>query len=271
MHEARFFAGPVLLADGVPVSGPAGRRHPLALLAVLGAHATPEVGRDKLVDLLWPEKDGRAARHLLSEALYVLRGALGKGALLTRGDTVVLDRNAVWTDVGAARDAFSAGDHRTVAELHRGPFLDGFHLSASQPFEDWRRERAARFAAQYEESLYSLADGAERWGDHREAVRWLRLRVAQDPLSSHAIHRLMLALARTGDRAAAVMAARAHGRLLDEELGLGPAPCVKKLEDLLTGPETVDLDAIPRCGTPESGCAPETSTYIRRGFGPPGA
>ena len=267
MREARFFAGAALSVDGTPVSGPAGRRHPLALLAVLTAHATPEVGRDKLVDLLWPEKATGSGRHLLSEALYVLRKALGHRALHTSGDKVSLDRETVWTDVGAARHAFRNGDHRTVAELHRGPFLDGFHVSGSPRFEEWRRERAACFDAHFEESLYALADGAERWGDHREAVRWLRQRVAQDPFSSHATHRLMLALARTGDRAAAVLAARSHRRLLKEELDLSPAPCVNDLEEILTGNGDVDLDAIPRCGTPGSGCAPEASSYARKGFG----
>jgi DNA-binding SARP family transcriptional activator len=33
--------------------------------------------RDKLIGLLWPERDDERARHLLSQSLYVLRGAAG--------------------------------------------------------------------------------------------------------------------------------------------------------------------------------------------------
>lgn len=266
MHQVHFFAGATLSLGGEPVTGPAARRHPLALLAVLCAHATPDVGRDKLIDLLWPERDGTSARHLLSEALYVVRKTLGPECIHAHGDVLTLDRSQLWSDVAAVREALAAGDPTAVVEHYRGPFLDGFHLGHSSEFEGWVSERRACFAAHYEESLYALADGAEGWGDHRAAVRWLRLRVAQDPLSSHATHRLMLALARTGDRASAVRTARSHREILAREMELDPAPCVRELEAALSGSDPVDLDAIPQCGTRESGCAPEVSSYVRRGF-----
>jgi hypothetical protein len=43
--------------------------------------------RDKLVGLLWPERDDERARHLLSQSLYVLRGAVGEDAVLSTGDS----------------------------------------------------------------------------------------------------------------------------------------------------------------------------------------
>ena len=78
MLAARFLPGASLSNGEAPVTGPASQRHPLALLAVLASYPRREVRRDKLVSLLWPERDTQAARHLLSEALYALRHAADK-------------------------------------------------------------------------------------------------------------------------------------------------------------------------------------------------
>ena len=261
MYQGRFFPGASLSKDGVPVAGPAAQRHPLALLALLAAHSSPHVSRDTACALLWPERDERAARHLLSEALYALRRALGRDSIPGSGPSLTLDPDRVWTDVVTVRRAAGAGDPRTVVELYRGPFLDGFHLGGSQDFEAWQRDRRRYFESVYAESLYAMADQAEAAGNHRDAAHWLRLRVDQDPLSSHATHRLMLELARMGDRAAAILTAREHARILHDELGIEAAPCVRDLEGILARSDAVDLDAIPRCGAPDSGCAPEPPSY----------
>ena len=48
------------------------------------------MGRQRLMGLLWPEQSEEAARHSLSESLYLLRRELG-GVLAARGSDVVLD------------------------------------------------------------------------------------------------------------------------------------------------------------------------------------
>src|SRR5688572_9094738 len=62
----------------------------VSLLAYLAA-ATPHGfhRRDTLLGVFWPELDGQRARSALSQALYVLRSALGHEAILTRGDADV--------------------------------------------------------------------------------------------------------------------------------------------------------------------------------------
>jgi len=65
--------GPVSLtsASGAPNRRAVQQRR-VALLAVL-ATSGESVSRDRLVGLLWPDRDERAARHLLADSLYVLR------------------------------------------------------------------------------------------------------------------------------------------------------------------------------------------------------
>ncbi|MGH7477643.1 MAG: tetratricopeptide repeat protein, partial [Longimicrobiales bacterium] len=55
-----------------------------------------------------------------------------------------------------------------------------------------------------------------------DAVRWWRALAAQDPYSSRIALRLMAALDRAGDRAAALQHASTHTQLLQQEMGLAP-------------------------------------------------
>ena len=255
MLSARFLPGASLSDGEAPVTGPASQRHPLALLAVLASYPRREVRRDKLLSLLWPERDTHAARHLLSEALYALRHVGGKAAIVSVGDGVALEKHYVWTDVAAFRQAHASGDLISAVEVYQGPFLDGFHLDASPEFEDWQHERRQYFDGMYEESLYALADAAEEEGDAMAAARWLRLRLAQSPFSSHATHRLMRMLVRTGDRAEALLVARGHADRLERELGIAPSPCVSNLQEALASGGDLDPSLLKVCGVDDPRCS----------------
>jgi DNA-binding SARP family transcriptional activator len=89
------FFGP----DG-PVRGRAAHKRRVALLAVLAVARGRPVGRERIIGLLWPELTTEAARHNLSESLYVLRKELGEGSVSApaAGD-VALSPEAVASDV----------------------------------------------------------------------------------------------------------------------------------------------------------------------------
>jgi hypothetical protein len=70
------FSGP----DG-PVRGRAAHKRRVALLAILAMARGRPVGRERIIGLLWPELTTEAARHNLSESLYVLRKELGEGSV----------------------------------------------------------------------------------------------------------------------------------------------------------------------------------------------
>jgi TolB-like protein/DNA-binding SARP family transcriptional activator/predicted Zn-dependent protease len=229
----RLFGGPFLEGPDGVVGGRASRGHVLALLALLaGADGRP-VTRDKLVGLLWPERDDEHARHLLSQSLYVLRGAVGEDVVLSTGDGLRLNPARVRSDLQEFRRAVAAGDHEAAVGLYAGAFLDGFYLAASPEFEQWVEGERERLAREYAGSLEALAGASAAAGDVAAAARCWRGLVGHDPYSGRYARRLMEALETSGDRIAAIRHATEHARLLRDELGTEVDAAVAALAERL--------------------------------------
>ena len=214
--------GTVLLEreDG-PVAGPAAQRRRLAMLALLAIAGDLGTSRDRLIAYLWPERDERA-RHLLNQTLYALRRELGADDLFLGTDPLRLNPDAISSDVAEFTRALEAGELERAVELHAGPFLDGFHLGGSEEFERWQESTRAVLATQVNDALHTLADRAEQGGDAHEAVRWWRRLATLDPLDAKSAVGLMRALARAGNRAAALQHAKIYEALVKTELDAVP-------------------------------------------------
>lgn len=91
MFRLRTLGGLFLERDGRPLEGRATQRRRLALLAYLAAARDRPVRRDKIVALLWPERDEERGRHSLSQLVSALRRELGEAAIMTGVDEVRLD------------------------------------------------------------------------------------------------------------------------------------------------------------------------------------
>jgi DNA-binding SARP family transcriptional activator/TolB-like protein/tetratricopeptide (TPR) repeat protein len=184
------------------------------------------VGREKVLGLLWPEHPGDAARHLLSESLYVLKKALGEGAFVTVGDEVALNGTLVESDAARFEAAMEEGDAARAVALYRGPFLDGFYLTDAGEFERWVEGERSRLSRVYAGALERLAEEAEEGGDFLGAAAWWRALAAHDPYSSRVVLRLMHVLERGGEHMAALRAATDHQDFLREDVGAQPDPAV---------------------------------------------
>jgi len=216
----------------------------MAVLAVVAAAAQPGITRDKVTGLLWPEIPDDAARHTLRDALYLLRGTLGEGTIEGNGGLLRINRNRLWTDVGAFRDAIAAGDLEATVEFYRGPFLDGFFPRHGVDFEHWVDATRKQLATQYEEALTSLAHTAAANGHHTDAVAWWRRLVAHDPPNTRFAMGLIKALAASGDPANAMLSLREHERTLRDEFGVPSPPELKALETTL-GRESSTMVQVP--------------------------
>lgn len=214
--------------DGL-VAGILSRRHPIALLAILAATPSPSVSRSKVVSLLWPETPEDRARGRLNTCLHRVRSALSEEAVRSVGDDLRLDPDAVWSDVGAFERLLEEGEPEEAVALYDGPFLDGFRLRGSAPFEKWSDAVRERLEHRYRDALEALATAAEERGDGESAVAWWRERAGADPYNGRVAARLAQALALTGNRAEALRVADDHARLLREELGVEPNPGIRSL------------------------------------------
>ncbi|HET7232684.1 MAG TPA: BTAD domain-containing putative transcriptional regulator [Longimicrobium sp.] len=208
--------------DGVPVSGRAVHRRRLALLAVLAAARGRMVGRERVIGYLWPDHPGDAARHLLSESLYILRKTLGDDAIVAAGDEISLDPAVVGSDLAAFQAALDADRPEEAVALYGGPFLDGFYVSEAPDFERWAEQERDRLARAYARGLEALAESAEAVGEPLRAAEWWKRLAREDPFSSRVALRVMQALEAGGERAAAVRHASVHAALVREELGAEP-------------------------------------------------
>src|SRR5262245_88027 len=188
-------------AAGGLVSGPAVQRHRLALLSYLALRCPRQAGRDTLHALLWPERDTRTSRRLLNLAVHALRRTLGREAIRSVADGLVLDPTIVTSDVAQFESALAQGHRGRAAAMYHGPLLDGFFLPGSPPFDRWADTVRAQYATRYAGLLEELARERESAGDWRGAAEWWQRLVLIDRGNGTVVRRLMLALEAMRDRA----------------------------------------------------------------------
>ncbi|HET9983961.1 MAG TPA: BTAD domain-containing putative transcriptional regulator [Longimicrobiales bacterium] len=243
MFRLKLFGGASIDGPDGPVTGRPVQRRRLALLALLALARQRGLTRDKLIGYLWPDADPERARHLLSDSVYRINQAVGGEALIAIGDDLRLNPERLPSDAWEFLDALGRGEWQRAVELHAAPFLDGFFLTDADELERWVDAQRERLARERARALEALAEGAERDGAMADAVRWWRALAAHDPYSSRIALRLLRALDRSGDRAAALRQARQHTRLLEEELGLAPDAELRGLVAELRAPPARPLAA----------------------------
>jgi DNA-binding SARP family transcriptional activator/pimeloyl-ACP methyl ester carboxylesterase len=229
--------GPVsaVTADGRPLPL-SGERQRLLLVALL-AQAGEVVSADRLADLLWgPDQPDNPAAALHSQVAR-LRRALdvdGRELVVTRPPGYLLAVEAAEVDarrfdqlMAVARDAAPAEAARLLDEalgLWRGPAYAGFSDREVALVEAIRLEEA-RLAATERMAAALLAAGRAA-----EAVPVLEAFVAEHPLREQARATLMRGLYALGRQAEALRAYQDYRARLAEELGLEPAPTLRRLE-----------------------------------------
>jgi DNA-binding SARP family transcriptional activator len=228
------FGGLDLRYQGEPVTGLASRKAE-ALLVYLACIGRPRT-REVLAELLWEERPQRRAMSNLRVVLSSLRKRLGPYVDITR-DAVALNPEAdVWLDVaelekglspaGSRRGALTASAVAAMEEaiaLYRGDFLEGFYVRASRPFEDWAAAQREQLRRVVLDALNELAVYYGQIGDYKAGIRHAARLLELDPLMEEAYRQMMRLLSGSGQRAAALAQYETCCRLLEEELGVGPA------------------------------------------------
>jgi DNA-binding SARP family transcriptional activator len=235
----------------VPVRIHTGR--PGALLAYLACHRGREVGREAMMEVLWPEVDPTAGRNRLKQTLSVLRRCLDAGSdnghgpdhrpghgpggdgpsrfLIADRDFLYLDATAVETDVNAFETELElAGKAATTAgqleHLQRAVRLCRSELLAGY-YDDWVLAERDRLNARAAGALCRLALGLAEVGDRANAVEHARRWVEVDPEDEKAHATLISLYLLAGRRPEARLAYRAYVRVLDE-MGERPSPVMEK-------------------------------------------
>lgn len=231
MNRLTLFGGVALDAESGPITGRAAQRHRVALLALLSTTRRLHRSRDQLITFLWPDANAERGRKLLSDSIYRVNQALGGDAVVGSGEDIRLNRAQLGTDVADLEAAMDMRDWQRVAELHTGPFLDGFFLPGAPEFDQWIEVERARYVRAAGKAIETLAVEARDAGRTTDALDWWQRLSALVPDDSRIAMELMRALEDAGNRVGALRHARLHAHLLREHLGLAADPSVQRLAD----------------------------------------
>ncbi len=193
------------------------RKH-VALLVYLARSPRKSRTREHLIGLLWSDRDERQARHSLSEALRVLRRALGEEGVVADVDQVRLAPDAVALDCDGFTELCQRGDWIAAAALVDGEFLEGLAIPEANDFENWLAAERALWRAQALDALLQGVAADLARGDATSAARVGLRAVALDGTSEPAARAAMRALTLAGDRAAALRVAAKLAQALRESL-----------------------------------------------------
>ena len=229
MLHLRILGGAAVLASDGALTGAAGRRRALALLALVASARDEGLARDRALAMLWPELDSDRARNNLKQLVFSLRRALTPDVFAATGPVLRLDPNVITVDVWAYEKAIADGTLENAVARYGGPFLDAFGVPGLVEFERWVETERARLARVHAETLETLAERARRAGQLEIAAAWRRHLAALDPLSARHAVSFVRALADAGDIPGALRHAHLFERLVRNELDADVGPEMRLL------------------------------------------
>ena len=229
--QIRLFGGLDIRCGGVPVGGFVSNKAP-ALLAYLAVTGRPQQ-RETLAALLWGEMADADAKNNLRQTLTSLRKVMDSAVLVTR-DTVAwnpavactLDTAQFEAHLQAGRDVSAgvrAGAFQQAAALYHGDFLAGVIVREAPAFEEWLLAQRARYRELALHTLHALTEHHLSRGEYGRAIDGATRLLALDAWREEAYRQLMLALARSGQRSAALAQYEVCRHLLNAELGVPPS------------------------------------------------
>jgi DNA-binding SARP family transcriptional activator/tetratricopeptide (TPR) repeat protein/DNA-binding XRE family transcriptional regulator len=250
--------GPLSVRTGTAAVdlGPAPQRDLLALLAIQPGRV---VSRDEIVDVLWGDQPPKTCLSMVQTYVGRLRGRLDPdreprapgGVIRLAGDGYAIDLDGEALDLVQFHDLVERGtatyDTATAVDLldhalrcWRGPVLAG----ASPRLRSHPAAVAA--ARQRVRAALAYADLAADLGLHAAAVARLQELAPDEPLHEGLAAKLMVALAGSGERAAALSLFAEVSRRLADDLGVEPSAELRDTHLRILRQEQVVRRADPR-------------------------
>ncbi len=229
--RVRLLGGFSVVVGGDPVDERAWRlRKAKALVKLLALAPDRRMHRERIADLLWPDRDADAAANNLHQALHAARRAIGADALRLSDGLVVLDAEV---DVDAFERAAAHARAAQEVDAYEAA-LDLFgELLPEDRYEPWADARRAALLELHTELCVELA---ELHGEEPEALAALQRALVADPLAEGAHRALMRAYAGSGRRQQALAQYQLLRRRLDTELAAEPDPETRELYRELLSP-----------------------------------
>ena len=256
----------------------------MALIAYLASSPRPHT-REHLAVLFYPDSEN--ALTYLRRDLSEVRQVLDDNLLATQREVSLRTGERLWVDVlhfQTQLDLVAAHSHfpaqpcsdclqalQTAIALYTDDFLAGFNLPDCPAFDEWRFFEMERLRQSLASALEKLIAWHEAQQQFEKAIAYGRRLVALDPLDEAAQRQLIRLYAASGQVSAALRQYDECVRLLDEELGLEPAPETSDLAQAvrarqLEPPHQRDQhDLLPQPAAPRTGNLPSfTTSFVGR-------
>jgi predicted ATPase/DNA-binding SARP family transcriptional activator len=241
--SALFFGG-FMVRSGSETIMSFGYEKVKALFAYLIIEDPIPLSRDHLAGLLWPDLPEHKARHSLRQAVLHLRTAIQdddrQPPLILAGRTTIQRNHQTHfnCDVFQFEQYLKPTDEKAgheidrfekAVELYQGELLKGLSLAGAEYFSEWLnncRDQYHRMAVHAIEKVIAYYDHHANGEKVRIfAEKWLQL----EPWQEEAHRKLMLSLARRGQRSAALRQYEICRQVLFERFGLLPDHETEKL------------------------------------------
>lgn len=185
------------------------------------------VGKEKILDTLWPEFEPEKAAQNLHATSWYIRNALCAvgcdGMFLRKKNCYLLDMAAITCDA----DEFTAliehmvkGDSSIAVmeqalTLYQGQYLDGRSY-------EWAVDRRLQLENDHERLQYTLAEAYRIAGRVGQSLTLYKTVILNNPLANKAYEGFIGLSLEQGDKASALLYYKKYSAILDKEMGLHP-------------------------------------------------
>ncbi|MEZ4706155.1 MAG: tetratricopeptide repeat protein [Caldilineaceae bacterium] len=192
--------------------------------------------RTTLAGLFWGDVDEYYARRNLNRTLSDLTKTLGEHLTVERQSLALARSQPYWLDVEILEGAASTrplpenvAELAIAANLYRGDFLAGFYVHDAPDFEQWVSHERTRLRTDVLQLHHALANFYAEQGDLRQAMDYARRSLQLEPWREESHRQLMLLLAQSGQRSAALAQFELCSQALRSELNVEPDAATMEL------------------------------------------
>lgn len=248
--------------DGQPVTGFYSSKAQ-ALLYYLAVTAKAQ-SRATLAGLLWSNMPEEDARTSLRQVLTNLRRVVGPYLTITRQMVAFNCDSAYWLDVEAfqvgmdgAADEAETEQLQEAVKLYQGDFLAGFYVRDAPLFEEWVLAQRATLREAALQALHKLVAQYARRRDYENGIAAARRLLDLEPWHEEVHRQLMLLLAHSDQRSAALAQYKTCRQVLADELSIEPAAETVALFNRIRTAQRTVRHNLPAQATPFVGREPE--------------
>ena len=238
------------------------RRRARALLGCLVSNPARRLGREQVMEALWPDLDTETAANRLNGAVHELRQILepeiarpaaSQLLRLERDVLILADSDQIWVDAeafeGLLNKANTTSDPEQVEQLlEEAAALYGGDYLLEELYSEWTAPRRESLRRGWMGLLLNLAELRAARGALANAIEPLDRLLSTDPTHETAVRRLMTLLTQLDRRGEALRVYHRLVSVLQHDYDSDPLPETRELYEALRQGNT----QIPQVGVPHT-------------------